>query len=95
MSRAGWLSPCPARGAGWRRYTIEELLPIAEREARALGAVRPSDLSGLDDTEVPFDELNFAKQHIILSLDGLELGLEASHMKVDVPMHLGEVELLL
>jgi len=53
VSRARWLSPCPARGPGWRRFTVGELLPIAEREARALGAVRPSDLSGLDDTEVP------------------------------------------
>ena len=35
--RASWLSPCPVRGAGWRRDGVEEMLPVAQREARALG----------------------------------------------------------
>jgi YcaO-like protein with predicted kinase domain len=51
--RAPWLSPCPAQGGGWRRLSVEETLPLAEREARRLGAARPSDLSGLDTTGVP------------------------------------------
>jgi thioglycine synthase len=52
-ARASWLSPCPAAAAGWRRLGAEEALPIAEREARRLGAARPSDLSGLDTTGIP------------------------------------------
>lgn len=51
--RAAWLSPCPGRASGWRRLEAAAALPLAEREARRLGAVRPSDLSGLDTTGVP------------------------------------------
>jgi ribosomal protein S12 methylthiotransferase accessory factor len=51
--RVAWLSPCSAQGAGWRRLSAGDFLPEAEAEARRLGAARPSDLSGLDDTEVP------------------------------------------
>jgi hypothetical protein len=36
-ARASWLSPCPVRGAGWRRAPVEEMLAVAQREARALG----------------------------------------------------------
>jgi ribosomal protein S12 methylthiotransferase accessory factor len=35
--RASWLSPCPVRGAGWRREPVEAMLAVAQREARALG----------------------------------------------------------
>jgi ribosomal protein S12 methylthiotransferase accessory factor len=51
--RARWLSACPGRARGWRRLEAAAILPLAEREARRLGAVRPSDLSGLDSTDVP------------------------------------------
>src|SRR5438034_2563959 len=47
------LPPCAPRARDWRRYEASELLPIAERAARALGAVRPSSLAGLDDLEMP------------------------------------------
>lgn len=50
MPRARWLTSCPGRGRGWRRYRPAELLPLAERAARRLGAARPSDISGLDHT---------------------------------------------
>jgi YcaO-like protein with predicted kinase domain len=37
IRRAAWLSHCPVRGAGWRRAPVAEMLPVAQREARALG----------------------------------------------------------
>src|SRR5215207_9665321 len=53
MSLHEWLTPCPASAPGWRRYAPPELLPVAERAARRLGAARLSDLSGLDDLDTP------------------------------------------
>lgn len=47
------LPVCPVQASNWRRYRSSNLLPIAEREARLLGAVRPSDLAGLDELETP------------------------------------------
>lgn len=47
------LPPCPVQARNWRRYKASDLLPIAEREARLLGAARPSDLAGLDDLDTP------------------------------------------
>ncbi|MGH9883391.1 MAG: YcaO-like family protein [Pyrinomonadaceae bacterium] len=47
------LPPCPVRAKNWRRYNPSEILPIAEREARLLGAARLSDLAGLDELETP------------------------------------------
>ncbi|MDX6614402.1 MAG: thioglycine synthase [Blastocatellia bacterium] len=47
------LPVCPVQASNWRRYHYSHLLPIAEREARSLGAVRPSDLAGLDELETP------------------------------------------
>lgn len=53
MTRPRWLEPCSGRASGWRRFEPAELLAAAEREARRVGGVRPSDLSGLDRTGVP------------------------------------------
>src|SRR5215203_2933307 len=50
---AGPLTSCQPQAREWRRYEASELLPIAEREARSLGAVRPSNLEGLDELETP------------------------------------------
>lgn len=47
------LGPCSGRAEAWRRYEPAELLPTAEREARRLGAARPTDLSGLDSLQTP------------------------------------------
>lgn len=47
------LPPCPVSARNWRRYRASAFLPIAERDARSLGAVRPSDLAGLDDLDTP------------------------------------------
>ena len=47
------LPQCHVQAKNWRRYNPSEILPIAEREARLLGAVRPSDLAGLDELETP------------------------------------------
>jgi ribosomal protein S12 methylthiotransferase accessory factor len=47
------LAECRPRTRDWRRYEPAELLPIAEREARRLGAVRPSNLEGLDQLDLP------------------------------------------
>ncbi len=47
------LPPCPVDAPNWRRYRASEILPVAEREARALGAARLSDLSGLDELGTP------------------------------------------
>lgn len=47
------LPSCSVRSADWRHYPPSELLPRAEREARSLGAVRPSDLTGLDELNTP------------------------------------------
>ena len=47
------LTYCPPQGRDWRRRQASELLPIAEREARSLGAVRPSNLEGLDELGTP------------------------------------------
>jgi thioglycine synthase len=47
------LAQCPLRGRDWRHYEVTEILPIAEREARRLGAVRPSNLAGLDELNMP------------------------------------------
>jgi len=49
----GPLSSCPVRTREWRRYSASELLPVAETEARRLGAVRPSSLDGLDQLQTP------------------------------------------
>src|SRR5215471_14718373 len=53
MTSSGPLIPCPSRARDWRHYHASELLPVAEREARALGAVRPSNLAGLDELGTP------------------------------------------
>src|SRR5215204_2489697 len=47
------LPACPVRAPEWRYHLASELLPRAEREARSLGAVRPSDLTGLDNLNTP------------------------------------------
>jgi ribosomal protein S12 methylthiotransferase accessory factor len=47
------LPACPVKDPGWRHYLASELLPIAAREARLLGAVRPTDLAGLDSLDTP------------------------------------------
>jgi len=44
--RASWLSQCPVRGAGWRRAAVEEMLAVAQREARALAL--PGHLTALN-----------------------------------------------
>ena len=41
------------RARGWRGRPAEELLPVAAAEAKRLGAIRPSKLSGLDQLGVP------------------------------------------
>jgi YcaO-like protein with predicted kinase domain len=49
-----WVLPsCSARARGWRRCRAAELLPVAAAEAKRLGAIRPSNLSGLDQLGVP------------------------------------------
>ena len=49
-----WALPsCPVRARGWRGRPAEELLPVAAAEAKRLGAIRPSKLSGLDQLGVP------------------------------------------
>ena len=53
MTRAHWLSPCRGAAHGWRVHDPEALRPVAEAEARILGATRPSDISGLDVTGMP------------------------------------------
>jgi len=47
------LPACSAPARGWRRCRAEELLPVAAAEAKRLGAIRPSNLSGLDHLGVP------------------------------------------
>jgi ribosomal protein S12 methylthiotransferase accessory factor len=47
------LPACSIRAPEWRHHLASELLPRAEREARSLGAVRPSDLTGLDTLNTP------------------------------------------
>jgi len=47
------LPPCQVKAPNWRVYRSAELLPIAERDARSLGAVRPSELTGLDSLDTP------------------------------------------
>ena len=53
MTAARVLTACPVRARNWRCRTAAELLPVAEREAQALGAARAADLSGLDDLGTP------------------------------------------
>jgi len=53
MTAAAVLPACPVRARNWRCYTAAELLSVAEREARALGAARAADLSRLDDLGTP------------------------------------------
>lgn len=53
MTNSRPLEPCAPQARDWRRYHASELLPIAEREARSLGAVRPSNLEGLDALGTP------------------------------------------
>ncbi|MEM7155531.1 MAG: YcaO-like family protein [Myxococcota bacterium] len=45
--------PCTVASAQWRSTTAAEFLPVAEAHARLLGAVRPTDLTGLDRLGVP------------------------------------------
>ena len=47
------LTYCPPHSGEWRHYRAQELLPLAEREARSLGAVRPSDIGSLDGLGTP------------------------------------------
>jgi YcaO-like protein with predicted kinase domain len=53
MTTSNPLPRCRPQARDWRRYHASELLPIAEREARLLGAVRPSSLGGLDELGTP------------------------------------------